>query len=112
MKIVHRIPVGRLSLTDPVTPEYQAEVDATMARAAKRERDAQRRLDAAVRKLVAVERRHGTRARVHAVLVAREIVEIRRQELLMLQRAMQSSPAASDHRSRETKRPIPQGTTL
>ncbi|HET6868924.1 MAG TPA: hypothetical protein VFH80_23635 [Solirubrobacteraceae bacterium] len=98
MKIRHRIPPEAHFVSDPVTPEYQAEVDATVARAEKRERDARRRLDAAQRKLAKIEQRHGAKSKVRAVLVARELVEIRRQELLAIQRAMQAAPAASSNR--------------
>lgn len=113
MKIRHRVPVERLRLSEPVTAEYQAEVDATLARAADRERHAQRVLAAAERRLAKAQAvKQPTRKQQHAILVARELVEMRRQELLTIQREMQGAPASSAHRSRSAQRPIPQQHTL
>ena len=113
MKTRHRVPVERLRLTDEVTPKYQAEVDRTVARAESRERRAQQALAAAEKRLAHAERvKQPTRKEQQAVLVARELVELRRQELLMIQRSMQTSPASSDHRSHAQERPVPQPRTL
>jgi hypothetical protein len=109
MKTRHRIPVERLRLTDVVTPAYQAEVDATTAKAEVRERKAQRALAAAERRLAkAAAIKQPTRQQHHDLLVARELVEMRRQELLAIQRGMQTAPASSAHRTRAMERPIPQ----
>jgi len=109
VKIKHRIPDQALYRTEPVPAWYQDEVDATLARAAARERKAAQALDSAERRLLRLERaKQPTRKQKHLILVARELVEMRREELLAIQRSMQTVPASSTHRSRAAHRPVPQ----
>lgn len=111
MKRRHRIPPQAYFVTEPVTPEYQAEVDRTLTRAQQRERDAQRRLEVAEQKVLQAEAAQPLNKR--ALLAARELAEIRRQELLDVQRTMGRAPAAAANRGLgHAKRPIPGMSTL
>jgi ABC-type Fe3+-citrate transport system substrate-binding protein len=113
MKIKHRIPPEAYFVSDPITPEYQAQVDRTMAKAAGREREAQRRLAAAEARLAKAQRIKPAPQRTHAVLVAQELVEIRRQELLTIQREMSGTPSSAQHRSKKQRhKPVTRMTTL
>jgi hypothetical protein len=112
MKIKHRIPAAAYAYRTPIIDvAYQAELDKTLARAARRERLAEQRLHAAEHKLARLLRRPGPGQR-HALLVARELIELRREELLAIQRLMQTIPASSQHRSRDAHRPIPALRTI
>lgn len=113
MKRKHRIPPEAYFVSDPITPDYQAEIDRSMAKSATREAAAIRRLEAAESRLVKAERIKAKAQRERAVLVARELVEIRRQELLAIQRTMSSTLASGAHRDkRHRHRPVPGMTTL
>lgn len=113
MKIRHRIPPQAHFRSDPITPEYQAEVDRTMARASAREAAARRRLEAAQMKVEKALRIKSKTIRQRAVTVALEVVEARRRELLAIQREMSTAPASAAHRgSGHGKRPVPDGHTL
>lgn len=108
MKIKHRIPAEAYFKSDPITPEYQREVDRSTAKSERREQDAQRRLASAQSRLAKALKIKAAPQRAHAVLVARELVELRRQELLAVQQVMQSSPSSASHRGTgHRKRPVP-----
>lgn len=107
MRIRHRIPREAVRLSDPVSPEYEAQVQLHTARGVQREREAQRRLAAAEARLAKAQQIKAKPQRAHAILVARELVELRRQELLAVQRSMQGAPASAEHRNkREHHRPV------
>lgn len=114
MRIKHRIPLQALEYRGAeITPEYQAEVDRSVARAENREAVAQRRLQAAEAKLAKAQKIKARAQRERAVLVARELVEMRRQELLAVQRQMNSAPSSARTRGRgHKKQPIPNMHTL
>lgn len=108
MKIRHRVPTEALAYRpEPISERYQAEVDTATERS---ERDALRQLQVAERRLARLVQ--VAKPKTHALKVAIELVEIRRQELLAIQRSMQSVPASSAHRSRAGHRPIPAQKTL
>jgi hypothetical protein len=111
MKIRHRVPVDRLRLTDPVTPEYQAEVDQHTARLERDYRQAQQRLADAENRARRIERRTVSRvkqkAHERATANAWAVVELHRIELEKYERMMLAVPASAQHRSREAHRPIP-----
>lgn len=106
MKIRHRIPPEAHFVSDPIAPDYQAEVDRTMAKAATRQGVAERRLEAAERRLERAGRIKAKAQRERATNGARELVEARRQELLAVQRAMTETGRPSKHR------PVPDMHTL
>lgn len=113
MKRRHRIPPEAHFVSDPVSPGYQAEVDRSMAKGAAREQAALRRLESAEARLVKAERIKARAQRERAVLVARELVEIRRQELLAIQREMSTSPSSARSRGiGHAKRPVPGMQTI
>lgn len=108
MKIRHRIPPEAHFRSDPVTPEYQAEVDRATAKSERRAAYAELRLQAAQAKLENALRIKKKAQRERAVMVALELVEVRRQELLQIQRQMTQSPAAAANRGNgHGKRPVP-----
>lgn len=113
MKIKHRIPPEAHFVSDRVTPEYQAEVDRSTAKAEVREAAALRRLDAAMSRLAKAERIKAKGQRDRAVIAGRELVEVRRQELLLIQRQMSTAPSSARSRGRgHAKRPVPDMHTL
>lgn len=123
MKLRHRIPTAALRDSDPVTPDYQAQVDRSTAKAQVAYERAQRNLTAALRRLEradeavlanAAKGRKKDGALVRAAKVAAELVELRREELQELERLMKAAPASSTHRSgRKGHRPIPaQGSII
>jgi len=112
VKIRHRIPPEALHRSEPISERYQAEVDAATGRGERRYRDAQRRLERAEAKLVKAEWIKAKPQREHAILVARVLVELARQELLALQRAMSYSPASAEHRGTGRHRPVVPMSTL
>lgn len=117
MKIRHRVPTAAFGGSDPVTPEYQAQVDRSTTKAQTAYERAQRNLAAALRRQEradeavlanAAKGRKKDTALVRAAKVAAELVELRREELLELERLMKAAPASSTHRGgRKGHRPIP-----
>lgn len=108
MKIRHRVPTHAYR-SDPVSPEYQAEVDRHTDKAMAAWRRAQGRLAAAEKRLARVRKSVSpSRARVHEVAVAAELVEARREELQRIERLMKAVPAAAQHRGTQSYRPVPQ----
>lgn len=78
----------------------------TAARQAQYER-ATRRLARAEQRLERVRARTKPNITTRALAVAQELVELRRQELLTLQRMMTRSPSSATHRGRKSYRPVP-----
>lgn len=105
MKLKHNVPVRLLRVTDEVSPEYQAEVDLTMARAEAAWHRAQRRLAKAETRL-----QHAVQARSATKVSIRELellVEHRRLELEQLHRLMAASAFPARNRGRKSFRPVP-----
>lgn len=117
MKYRHRVPILP-PVSAVVTPEYQAEVDRSTARAEREYQQAQTRLAAAERRAERVRKQNvpATKQRHHAreLATALALVELRRAELEELARMMQSAPSTVSHRGRKSYRPIPvtHGTNL
>lgn len=114
MKIKHKIPLCAYR-SDPITPEYQAEVDRSTNKAMLEYERARRRLEAAERRLRKAEeasRVAGARKKVKAtareLAVAAELVELRREELHRLEALMKNVPASAEHRGKRSYRPVPQ----
>lgn len=113
MKIRHNAPpIGLRS--DPITPEYQAEVDRATDKAMVAYERAQRRLQAAEQRLerarAARDRAADKRAARNAkreLAVALELVELRREELRRVESLMKSAPASANHRGVRSFRPVP-----
>lgn len=116
MKIRHRVPAAAFR-TDPVTPEYQAEVDRSTSKAQVAYERAERKLAAATRRLeqageivlaANARGRKPNRDQLREVRIATELVELRREELLVLERLMKSSGVGGNqNRGRGMHRPIP-----
>lgn len=114
MKIAHRNPTAsfwRMPESDPVDPEYEAEVRACTERGEREHERLQGRLARAERRLAKLRaERQGRKTRKRlAELTA--IVEIRRAELEQYRRAMVSSPASAQHRGTKSFRPVPDQST-
>lgn len=110
MKITHRVPV-RAVASDPVTPDYQAEVDRCTAQLERRYAQAAKRLEAAERRALRAEARSGARgkqkmqpARLAALWAD---VERRRAELAAVQGLMAPAGASKQHLGRKSYRPVP-----
>jgi hypothetical protein len=108
VKIRHRVPSVAFRGADPVTPEYQAQVDRSTekaavayARAERNLRAAERRLaraDARLLALSAAGKKSEAAKRAREVRVAAELVELRREEWLILDRLMKAVPSSTLHR--------------
>lgn len=108
MKMRHRVPTEALAYrSSHLSERYMAEVETATNRS---EREALRRLQVAERRLARLV--HVAKPKPHALKVAIELVELRRQELLAVQRQMQTAPASAQHRtSRDRHKPaIPMST--
>lgn len=114
MKIRHRIPVDQLTKSAVLTPEYQAEVDRTMAKAEASWRRAQKRLEQAERRLhrAKTARPHGGPAHKRRVAELEALVELRRTELEQLHRQMVTTGAPSTSRGDKSHRHINLGGVL
>jgi hypothetical protein len=98
MKIKHRVPAHLLPASDPVTPEYQAEVDRSTAKAEAAYRRAEQRLEREEARLERARGKAKTKRQLHDVKVLEALVELRRTELQKLHMMMVASPASSQHR--------------
>jgi hypothetical protein len=114
VKIKHNVPACALK-TEPITAEYQAEVDRSTSKTMVAYERAQRRLASAERRLERAEERKATRlsaikqrAADRELKIAAELVEIRRQELLRVEALMKAAPASAEHRGVRGFRPAPQ----
>lgn len=113
MKIKHNAPpIGLRS--DPITPEYQAEVDRSTHKAMAAFERAQRRLRAAEQRLerarAAQDRaadKRAARTSKRELAVALELVELRREELRRIESLMKAAPASAEHRGVRGFRPVP-----
>lgn len=109
MKIKHRVPVHLLGKSDPITPEYQAEVDKTVARAEAAHRRAMKRLRSAEKRLTQARESQSKR---HHIATLEALVELRRVELEQLHRLMVATGAPSTSRGTKSRRHINQGGVL
>ncbi len=111
MRIRHRYPVERMMASDPVTDEYQAEVDAHTARRERDYRDAEKRLRAAELKRDRIRAETVSRStrKAHARRLAEldALVDLRRNELDALDRQMKASPQSAQHRGKKSYRAVP-----
>lgn len=113
MKIAHRNGATnwwRVPESDPVSPEYQAEVDQSTQRAEREFRRAKQRFERAQAKLTeARERRARSRKSVSNKQLAEleALLELRREELAELQRMMVATAASAQHRGVRSFRPVP-----
>lgn len=114
MKITHHVPTSAFR-SDPITLEYQREVDRATDKAVVAYERGRRRLEAAelrLRKAEDAALRSGDRRkqkeRARELAVAAELVELRREELQRLEALMQASPASAEHRGKRSFRPVPQ----
>lgn len=108
MKISHRVPVRELT-SDPITAEYQAEVDRSTAKLEREYARAEKRLDAAIRRAERADRALAVRkVKARSAAEAWAVVEARRDELAALGRLMRANPGASaQHRPGSGVRPVP-----
>lgn len=98
MKIRHKPTRAQLAAAfrnDPITPEYQAEIDRTMEKTRVEYERAQRRLDAAERKLRRAHRQRNARNRKRQIAELEILVELRRAELEQIHRIMTATRAGS-----------------
>lgn len=114
MKIRHRVPVEYLNRSAELTPEYQAEVDRTMAKAESAWRRAEKRLAAAARRLQQAKAAPSNRKKARAKQIAdlELLVELRRTELEDLHRRMTATGAPATSRGRKSHRHINLGGAL
>jgi chromosome segregation ATPase len=87
-------------------PDYAAEVERHTARGQARYEVAQRRMKRAEARLDRLRSRPKKATRKELAAAEAEL-ELRRRELLELQAVMQSAPASSAHRGRDSYRPVP-----
>jgi hypothetical protein len=114
VKLKHHVPVQAFQ-SDPITPEYQAEVDRATSSLQVRYEAAERRLAAAELRLqrarlktVAASAKKSRRtAKLNEIKVAEELVELRREELQRIEAMMNAHPAASPNQGRKSHRPVP-----
>lgn len=109
MKIKHKVPAHLVMRSDPVTPEYQAEIDRTMAKAETAYRQAQKRLQAAEKRLARARQQvlvRSTSKVKHALAELEALVELRRIELEQVHRLMVSTGAPSTSRGRKSHRHV------
>lgn len=114
MKIPHRVPDVSPNMTGRLDPAYEGEVERSTERGEREYAQAQRRVDAAERRARRAEaeveaarspkERRLTRKQL---AVAWALVELRRQDLAVIERTMQSSPASAGHRGDRSYRPVP-----
>lgn len=114
MRLKHNVPPAAFRV-DPITPEYQAEVDRATAKAVVDYERAQRRLRAAEERLERARERSArqtinakrSRAIARELAVAAELVELRREELQRLEDMMRAAPASAEHRGVKSYSPVP-----
>lgn len=112
MKIRHHIPVEQLLRSDPITPEYQAEIDRSTSKAEREYHRARRELARVERRLEherthAAHRKTGPRKRRHIAELEAQ-VELRRLRLKDLYRLMVACPQSAQHRgTKDPHRHVP-----
>lgn len=113
MKITHRIPAANwwsAPESDPVPPEYQAEVDQSTGRAEREFRRAKQRFERAEAKLAEARARQArSRKSVSRKQIAEleALLELRREELRDWERMMVTVAASAEHRGTKSFRPVP-----
>ena len=107
MRLQHRINHGWApNRNDPAwEARVEREAEATTRAAERAWRNAQKRLVKAEERRERIAHRVGVTAR--QIAVAEQIVELRRQELLALERLMTSHAAPSKNRGNKSFRPVP-----
>lgn len=114
-RIRHKIPNSALERPSAVlTPEYQREVDRTLAHAEAEWNRAQKRLRSAERRLERAQRIDDKKRRKREVAKLEILVELRRVELERLHRIMCSNRVPTTARGRKSYRNAPptQGTSI
>lgn len=106
MKIKHRVPVAKPK-SDPISEDYQAEVDRATAKLEKQYEAAQRRLEAAIRKAEAAQGRAKGKGKSKSEIELWALVELRRKELAQIAALMHPSGAGVKHRGRASFTPVP-----
>lgn len=97
MKIRHRVPL--VATSDPITPEYQDELDRTAAKAEAAYNRALKRLQAAELRLSRAQRKQAApRQHKRQIAELEAMVELRRVELQKWHMMMVATPASSMHR--------------
>lgn len=97
MKIRHRVPL--VAKSDPITPDYQDELDRTAAKAEAAYNRALKRLQAAELRLSRAQRKQAApRQHKRQIAELEAMVELRRIELQKWHMMMVASPASSMHR--------------
>ena len=114
-KITHRVPLHACGLkSDPITPEYQAEIDRTMIHAEAAYKRAQKRLRAAERRLARAQ--HSTalpaKKRRRQIQELEALVELRRLEMEQTHRLMVATGAPSPNRGKHSYRNVPASKVL
>jgi hypothetical protein len=115
MKLTHHVPVQAFR-SDPISPEYQAEVDRATAKLGIQYEAAQRRLAfaelrlqrARLKQVATTAKKVRRTAHLHEIKVAEELVELRREELQRIEAMMNATPSASPNRGRKSHRPVPE----
>lgn len=109
MKIRHKVPAHLLARSDPITPEYQAEIDRTMAHAEANWNRAQKRLESAQRRLARAQRRVAKEGKPRANEIAHleAVVELRRVQMEQTHRLMVATGAPATSRGVKSFRPVP-----
>jgi hypothetical protein len=107
MRLKHNVP-ARVLRSDPITPEYQAQVDRATSKAMVAYERAQRRLKSAESRLARAQSTQSKKKSAQRELaIALELVELRREELRRIEALMTSVPASAEHRGTRSFRPVP-----
>lgn len=114
MRITHRPASGAswwaVPESDPVPPEYEAQVQLTTQRAEREYRNALRRFERAEAKLAAAQQlreRNRKAVKLKQLKELEALVEIRREELADWHRMMVATSASAEHRGPKSYRPVP-----
>jgi hypothetical protein len=99
MKIKHRVPLAMLGKSAEISPEYQAELDRTAAKAEAAYNRALKRLQAAELRLSRAQRKQAApRQHKRQIAELEAMVQLRRIELQKWHMLMVATPASSMHR--------------
>jgi len=112
MKIRHRIPLDQLNKSAILTPEYQAEVDRTMAKAQVAFEQAQKRLEYEERRRARVQKQRPSHKRDKHLKELDALIELRRIDLEKYHRLMVSTGAPSTSRGVKSHRHVQTGGVL
>ena len=113
MKLSHHVPNRALEPhSAELTPEYQAEVDRTMAHAEVEYRRAEKRLRAAERRLTRARAAESDKKQRKLVAHLEVLVQLRRLEMERTHRMMTTVSAPSTSRGKKSYRNVPGSTPL